>query len=146
MHSRNRIEGGFALALPGIFQNNSPWYSWYDQSCQESQRAKERREDNNQRRLGDFNSKGYPASRALADHEEGMMVFSPSEHRRQYILQTSNVLEISQSRKVRLLLGSASRWPRLVADSHLGLRNESKGLVIDLCLPWPSAHSALTAT
>ena len=60
---RKRMEGGFGLALPGIFQNNSPWYSWSDQFCQEDQKAGERREDNIQRQFRDFNLTGHPGSR-----------------------------------------------------------------------------------
>lgn len=81
------------LALPGIFQNNSPRYGWYDQSWQESQRAGERREDNIQKQFRDFNLTSHPARWALEEDRERVIVFSPSAYRRQYTLQTSNILE-----------------------------------------------------
>lgn len=53
--------------------------------------------------------------------------FPHRPNRRQYMLQTSHVLEISQKVKRQAILEIASAWPLLVAGSPLGLRDGSGG-------------------
>lgn len=112
------------MALPGIFRNNLPCMV---SMINPARKAREQGggEDNIRRQFRDFN---LANSLWLTWEQDGEWSSFPHwPNGRQYILQTSNVLEISQKVKRQAILKIVSSWPLLVAGSQLGLRNVSDG-------------------